>query len=368
MRIVTERIALAETGTPPPPDDAPPSTDKAKGKPKAGPVPREALAYFKKKKLRPAWSYQDVWQEEHDAAFTVAKLMDVSILETVRASIESAIENGTTLEDWKTEVEPDLERSGWRSHVSDAAKPSRLATIYETNMRVARAQGQHERIQRTKKVLPFLVYELGPSKEHRPEHVAWNGLTLPVDDPFWTLHTTPNGFYCKCRVRQISRTEADKDGGPDESPPEEMIPYELADGRTGEAPKGVDPSFAYPIGGGGREKALDAALEAADNKDTTQGASMALDPQNVTQLAHAIARGLSDGARRKLAEFIALCPTEFDSTGVSKFSGDEKTARKFLRGELEMAGLVAKRPTQERLGLSPTPLARAVDRVLRGVA
>ena len=55
----------------------------------------------------------------------------------------------------------------------ELGSPRRLKTIYSTNMRTARAAGQWERIQRTKATHPYLLYELGPSGEHRPEHVAW---------------------------------------------------------------------------------------------------------------------------------------------------------------------------------------------------
>ena len=36
-------------------------------------IPKQALDYLKKKKLHPAFSYKDVWNEEHSTAFTVAK-------------------------------------------------------------------------------------------------------------------------------------------------------------------------------------------------------------------------------------------------------------------------------------------------------
>ena len=48
-------------------------------------------------------------------------------------------------------------------------------------MRSARGAGQWDRIQRTKKLMPYLIYELGPSSDHRPEHEAWAGTCLPVE-------------------------------------------------------------------------------------------------------------------------------------------------------------------------------------------
>ena len=39
------------------------------------------------------------------------------------------------------------------------------------------------------------------------------GTLLPVDDPWWQTHYPPNGWGCKCWVRQVSRREAERLGG-----------------------------------------------------------------------------------------------------------------------------------------------------------
>jgi hypothetical protein len=88
--------------------------------------------------------------------------------------------------------------------------PRRLKTIFRANLRTARAAGQWNRAERTKAALPYLLYELGPSREHREEHVAWHGTLLSIDDPWWNTHMPPNGWGCKCRVRQVSRGEAER--------------------------------------------------------------------------------------------------------------------------------------------------------------
>lgn len=364
--------------------------------PRPGPVPQAAVDYLKKKKLKPGFSYKDVWAAEHRYAFTIAKVMEASILKTMQRSIEKALENGTAFEDWQETVEPVLEQSGWRAHVSDKAKPSRLQTIYQTNMRMARANGQHDRIQRTKKVLPFLKYELGPSKNHRKEHVAWAGTILPVDDEFWKDRYPPSTYGCKCRVRQISRLEAEESGGETEAPNDQMVKWQLPNGDEREVPAGVHPTFAYPKGSDGREQSLSAALKASTKDEggpkemahsmdgdvgmlvrtvvevlTTSGVTKADfdrawsgEPVDPEARAMAVARKLSDGARRTLAELVAMCPGPFDTTGVSKFTGDQKTTRKHLRTELVGEGLVGERSSHGQLALYPTEFARAVSSLL----
>jgi len=47
--------------------------------------------------------------------------------------------------------------------------------------------GQWERIERATKTPPYLLYQLGPSREHRPEHVGWARILLRADHPWWEV-------------------------------------------------------------------------------------------------------------------------------------------------------------------------------------
>jgi len=48
------------------------------------------------------------------------------------------------------------------------------------------------------------MYRVGNSQKHREQHLAWDGLILPKDDPFWNNHFPPNGYGCKCFTRTVS--------------------------------------------------------------------------------------------------------------------------------------------------------------------
>jgi uncharacterized protein with gpF-like domain len=218
--------------------------------------PAEALRYLKNKGWKPGFDYRDVWREEHASAFTVAKAMTLDVLGTIRDAVTRALETGRTLQQFKKELRPTLEQLGWwgvqpqldpkTGETVDVqlGSPRRLETIYRTNLRTAHAAGQWERIEQTQESHPYLIYELGPSKEHRAEHVAWAGTLLPVDDPWWSTHMPPNGWGCKCRVRQVSRGEAAKLGGPTPAPPVEYRDW--VNKRTGQVervPVGIDPGW-----------------------------------------------------------------------------------------------------------------------------
>ncbi len=187
-----------------------------------GPMPADALQYFRAKLSRAGFDYRDIWRAEHAHAFTVAKAMQADVLETIREALDKSLAEGRTYREFARELTPVLQDLGWWGKAvmvdpvtgdavaAQLGSPRRLKTIYRANMRTARAAGQWRRAERTKKALPYLLYELGPSREHRDEHVAWHGTLLPIDDPWWNTHMPPNGWGCKCRVRQVSRAEAER--------------------------------------------------------------------------------------------------------------------------------------------------------------
>lgn len=240
----------------------------------AGPgvAPKEAIDYFRAKGFKVGFDHRDVWGQEHAHAFTVAKAMEIDILEAIRGGVDEALAEGLTYRDFSQQLTPLLQKLGWwgKQEMTDPVtgetklvqlgSPRRLKTIYDANLRTARAAGQWERIQRTKRTHPYLLYELGPSENHRPEHASWAGILLPADDPWWQTHYPQNGWGCKCRVRQVSKREYERLATTDnyltEAPPIEY--REWTNKRTGETlkvPKGIDPGWDINPGIGRQARA-----------------------------------------------------------------------------------------------------------------
>ncbi len=236
-----------------------------------GPVPKEALTFFRAKGFKIGFDHRDVWAQEHATAFTVAKAMNMDILTAIRGSVDNALEMGMTYREYSQQLTPLLQKLGWwgkqlvddpltgETVAAQLGSPRRLKTIYDANLRSARAAGQWERAQRSKKTHPYLVYELGPSENHRPEHVSWAGIMLPIDDPFWITHFVPNGWGCKCRIRTVSKREYArlKATGRYTTQAPEIELVDWVNGRTGEVqqiPKGIDPGWHTNPGKIGREK------------------------------------------------------------------------------------------------------------------
>ncbi|MBK1868264.1 phage minor head protein [Aestuariivirga sp. YIM B02566] len=223
----------------------------------------EVMRFFEEKSLRPSFNWRDVWGEEHAHAFTVAKSAGFDILTDVRGAVADALREGKTFETFQAELEPILRGKGWwgkkklidpkTGELVDAQLGSarRLRVIYEANVRSARAAGQWERAQRTKAALPYFEYRLGPSERHRPHHVEKAGIILPIDDPFWDEWFPPNGWGCKCWLRQISRSAASAAGGVSARPIVPRRRYEnTRRGIVEELPVGIDPGWQTSPGKG----------------------------------------------------------------------------------------------------------------------
>jgi hypothetical protein len=182
-------------------------------------IPKEALTYLKNKSLQPAFSYKDVWHEEHATAFTVAKAMQLDVLSDLHNAVTDAMEKGQSFESFKKNIKPLLQQKGWwgkkemidpltgKTVNAQLGSDRRLQTIYRVNMRSAYQKGQYERTMESD-LHPYLMYRIGTSVHHREEHVRWDGLILPKDDPWWDSHFPQKDFGCKCYTRAV--TEARK--------------------------------------------------------------------------------------------------------------------------------------------------------------
>lgn len=181
-------------------------------------VPADVLQYWRAKGYKPRFSYLDVLSEEESIGFGAAKLLRKDILTILKEELDRSIAEGIPFDQFKKNVKPRFEELGfWHNEVGvqdpETGKlavidpPSRLRTIYNVNLRTARAQGQYERQARTQKTRPYLLWVLGAAEKHRPEHVALEGLCLPVEDPFWQTAYPPCLWNCHCSTRSVSKRE-----------------------------------------------------------------------------------------------------------------------------------------------------------------
>ncbi|SMH62540.1 phage minor head protein [Azospirillum agricola] len=225
--------------------------------------PEQAIRFLEAKGHRVGFAWQDVWEAEHAVSFTVAKMMQVDLLADVHASLVTALKEGQSFDQWRKGLEPMLQARGWwgqsvetdpltgEEKAVQLGSPRRLRTIFDTNVRMAMAAGQWERIERLAPARPYLRYVAVKDDRTRPDHLAWNGTILPVGHAWWDTHSPPCGWGCRCTVQQLSVRDLERAGWTVTANPPPLDPRPWLNRRTGETvevPAGVDPGFAYHKG------------------------------------------------------------------------------------------------------------------------
>lgn len=79
-----------------------------------------------------------------------------------------------------------------------------LKAEYNTSIGSSRMAGQWARIEKDKKILPYLRYQTVGDGRVRPEHADLDNITRRVDDKFWSSFYPPNGWNCRCTVVQLA--------------------------------------------------------------------------------------------------------------------------------------------------------------------
>jgi uncharacterized protein with gpF-like domain len=209
----------------------------------------EAIEFLKRKTNIGTAHWDDLWRGMHSRAFMVAGAMQDDLVAGFHDAIDRAIAEGTTLEEFRQDFDALVKRFGWSYH---GTRGWRSALIFDTNLQVAYSAGRY-RQQTDPDVLadrPYLMYLHGDSVDPRPEHLAWNGLVLPADDPWWDTHYPPNGWGCTCTAVSVSRRDLErmKKTGPDKAPNDGTYAWKDMRGTRHLIPVGIDPGWDYNPG------------------------------------------------------------------------------------------------------------------------
>jgi SPP1 gp7 family putative phage head morphogenesis protein len=209
--------------------------------------PEKAVEFLREKGFEFSWSWTDVKAEAHATAFTVAKAARMDILTSIRQMVQRAIGDGLTLNEFRRSLEVYLKLAGWwgRTWEQDSdgrlldkngqpfpidangealipdnatppllGSPSRLRTIYQTNVQSALMAGRYAGMMQAVELRPYWQY-IAVGDSHTTALCASLHLKVfPADDPFWKKFYPPNHWGCRSRVRSLSEDEIASRGLP----------------------------------------------------------------------------------------------------------------------------------------------------------
>jgi hypothetical protein len=172
--------------------------------------------------LIPTARWTDLMRNGHDRGFAVAGAMKTDLLSDFATSIDKVVAEGKSIDWFRQQFDEIVARHGWDY---SGERNWRTRTIYTTNMRTTYAAGRLAQLRDPdlQQAAPFWMYRHGGSADPRPQHLAWDKMVLPADDPWWQTHYPPNGWGCSCYVVAVTQGMAERMGGKfvDSPPPDE---------------------------------------------------------------------------------------------------------------------------------------------------
>lgn len=205
----------------------------------------EQIEFLRAKLRLPTEWWDDIAKGAHDRAFIVAGAAKADLLADLHTAVARAAE-GEGLAAFRKNFKVIVAKhgwTGWTGEGSAAGEAWRTRVIYQTNMATSYAAGRWKQLNDPEfaGLMPYWRYRhadgvLNP----RPQHLAWDGLTLPREHAFWKTHWPPNGWGCSCKVFAVAAPEA----GAKTAPP---AGWDKINPATG-APVGIDKGFDYAPG------------------------------------------------------------------------------------------------------------------------
>lgn len=164
------------------------------------------------------WDALNARQREY--AFTVAEATRADLATVVYEAAEKAIRKGTTLDEFREDIETKLDAE-WL-----APSAARAELIFRNAVLGSYNSGRHAVFSDpvVREARPYLRFDAVGDSRMSEICEGLDGTILPADDPFWAKHTPPLHHACRSIVTALSPEEADEEGvtssAPDVDPDE----------------------------------------------------------------------------------------------------------------------------------------------------
>lgn len=177
----------------------------------------EAIEWFREKTPLTEDAYEALSDRAKRKAFSVAGVAQLDLVADVMRSIDDALQEGTSLEDWKKAIGPSLTKA-WGGSV--ASPGWRLETIFRTNVQHAYAAGRYAQATDPDVLAARPFWQFDAIIDGRTSKICEDadGTVLPADSEWWGAHHPPCHFACRSQVITLTAAQAKKAGGVTEKP------------------------------------------------------------------------------------------------------------------------------------------------------
>lgn len=168
-------------------------------------TPTEAVNFFRQKIGMTRAAFDRLERRYRDAAFTIAGVTSVRMVERIQDILAQTLEQGETFAEFERRVNEALRAEGL-----SPLKSHHLETVFRTNVNSALNLGrEHQMLDKdVRDALPYWRYSAILDSRVRPNHAALHGFIARFDDPVWNVIAPPNGFNCRCTKTPISEASA----------------------------------------------------------------------------------------------------------------------------------------------------------------
>lgn len=175
----------------------------------------EASKWFRERVAvtKDEWNAMTVEARRH--SFTIAGAQQLDVVQTVMDSLQSAIDNGTPIDEWRASVREKLgKRFG-------QLKASTLDTAFVNAHQTAYNTGRWEQMSApaVTNALPLRLFDAVLDSGTTDFCRACAGTVLPHDHPWWLTHCPQCHHRCRSCLRAISQRMAARRGGVTETAP-----------------------------------------------------------------------------------------------------------------------------------------------------
>ena len=190
--------------------------------------PENAAQYFLSKGYALSYNWTDVWQQQHNKAFTVAKLLDLDLLVDIKKIVDDFIAGNVDYKDAAALMMDKMKVKGWvgkqkvinpktgKEEVAQLGSAYRINKILDTNANVSYSAGRYKTQIDAVSFAPYWRYiDMDDNRvrfKHHEIGKLFKAAVLIYSHSFWQKWYPPNDWGCRCSVRNYTLAEVKERG------------------------------------------------------------------------------------------------------------------------------------------------------------